>query len=288
MRRQRPGTPRAGVGRALATMRPAATASLRPLAFMKSARLLTRLLNGLALSAALLPAPAPGAGPAASRRRPRAARGQRLRPADDGPACPGAAVPHAGRLPDLRRAGQPRRQVQARAGAGRVVADDVADQLALQAAARASSSTTAARSPPTTPCSRSSARWRAPSQRAFQLKGVTGVSQDRPADDRDPARGARCRAARKAGLHLDDEQGLVREERRRQRAQDFNGKQETFAVRNANGTGPFRLERYEPDVRTTLQRATPATGAGRPTSAAATCSRSATSRSSPTPRGWRR
>ena len=39
-----------------------------------------------------------------------------------------------------------------------------------------------------------------------------------------------------------------------ERAQDFNGKQETFAVRNANGTGPFRLDRYEPDVRTELRR----------------------------------
>jgi peptide/nickel transport system substrate-binding protein len=39
-----------------------------------------------------------------------------------------------------------------------------------------------------------------------------------------------------------------------EKAQDFNGKQETFAVRNANGTGPFRLERYEPDVRTVLKR----------------------------------
>ncbi|CAG1015811.1 Heme-binding protein A [Burkholderiaceae bacterium] len=38
-----------------------------------------------------------------------------------------------------------------------------------------------------------------------------------------------------------------------QRAQDFNGKQETFTVRNANGTGPFRLDRYEPDVRTVLK-----------------------------------
>jgi peptide/nickel transport system substrate-binding protein len=36
-------------------------------------------------------------------------------------------------------------------------------------------------------------------------------------------------------------------------SQDFNGKQETHAVRNANGTGPFRLVRYEPDVRTILQ-----------------------------------
>ena len=39
-----------------------------------------------------------------------------------------------------------------------------------------------------------------------------------------------------------------------ERAQDFNGKQETFAVRNANGTGPFLLERFEPDVRTVLKR----------------------------------
>jgi peptide/nickel transport system substrate-binding protein len=35
--------------------------------------------------------------------------------------------------------------------------------------------------------------------------------------------------------------------------QDYNGKQETFAVRNANGTGPFVLERYEADVRTVLK-----------------------------------
>jgi peptide/nickel transport system substrate-binding protein len=39
-----------------------------------------------------------------------------------------------------------------------------------------------------------------------------------------------------------------------EKAQDFNGKQETFAVRNANGTGPFRLESFEPDVRTVLKR----------------------------------
>jgi peptide/nickel transport system substrate-binding protein len=37
------------------------------------------------------------------------------------------------------------------------------------------------------------------------------------------------------------------------RPQDFNAKQETHAVRNANGTGPFQLVRYEADVRTTLK-----------------------------------
>ena len=37
------------------------------------------------------------------------------------------------------------------------------------------------------------------------------------------------------------------------RPQDYNAKQETFAVRNANGTGPFMLARYEADVRTALK-----------------------------------
>jgi peptide/nickel transport system substrate-binding protein len=36
--------------------------------------------------------------------------------------------------------------------------------------------------------------------------------------------------------------------------QDYNGKQETHAVRNANGTGPFRLKSYEQDRRLLLTR----------------------------------
>lgn len=35
--------------------------------------------------------------------------------------------------------------------------------------------------------------------------------------------------------------------------QDYNGKQETHAVRHANGTGPYRLSRYETDVRLVLK-----------------------------------
>jgi len=38
-----------------------------------------------------------------------------------------------------------------------------------------------------------------------------------------------------------------------EKPQDFNGKQETFAVRNANGTGPFMLDRYEADKQTVLK-----------------------------------
>ena len=37
------------------------------------------------------------------------------------------------------------------------------------------------------------------------------------------------------------------------RPQDYNARQETYAVRNANGTGPFMLVRYEADVRTVLK-----------------------------------
>ena len=36
--------------------------------------------------------------------------------------------------------------------------------------------------------------------------------------------------------------------------QNFKGGEETFAVRNANGTGPFKLVRREPDVRTVLEK----------------------------------
>ena len=34
--------------------------------------------------------------------------------------------------------------------------------------------------------------------------------------------------------------------------QDYNAKQETYAVRNTNGTGPFMLAKYDPDSRTVL------------------------------------
>lgn len=36
--------------------------------------------------------------------------------------------------------------------------------------------------------------------------------------------------------------------------QDFAGGEETYAVRNANGTGPYRLVSREPDIRTELER----------------------------------
>jgi len=91
-----------------------------------------------------------------------------------------------------------------------------------------------------------------PSQRSFQLKGVAAVKKvdeltidfllsapDAVLPEKMQFLGIMSKAwAVKHGV---------------EKAQDFNGKQETYAVRNANGTGPYRLERYEPDVRTVLK-----------------------------------
>jgi peptide/nickel transport system substrate-binding protein len=92
-----------------------------------------------------------------------------------------------------------------------------------------------------------------PSQRAFQLKGVKAVKKvdeqtiefqleapDAVLPEKLPFIGMMSKA-------WSDRHGVTR-------AQDFNAKQETYTVRNANGTGPYRLARYEPDVRVVLER----------------------------------
>jgi len=89
------------------------------------------------------------------------------------------------------------------------------------------------------------------SQRAFQLRGVTGARRvdeltvdvllsaaDAVLPEKMIFIGIMSRAwAERNGVAL---------------PQDFNARQETFAVRNANGTGPFVLKRYEPDARLVL------------------------------------
>jgi peptide/nickel transport system substrate-binding protein len=93
----------------------------------------------------------------------------------------------------------------------------------------------------------------APSQRAFQLKGVTAVKKvdantiDILLEAPDAVLPEKLQFISMLSKAWAEKHGV-------QRAQDFNAKQETFAVRNANGTGPFRLDRYEPDVRTVLRR----------------------------------
>ena len=91
-----------------------------------------------------------------------------------------------------------------------------------------------------------------PSQRQFVLKGVAGVRRVDPLT-------IDIRLAAPDAV-LPQKLVLVAMMSKRwaqahhvERAQDFNARQETWAVRNANGTGPYRLDRYEPDVRTTLK-----------------------------------
>ena len=90
------------------------------------------------------------------------------------------------------------------------------------------------------------------SQRAFQLKGVTAARKiDDLTIDVQLAAPDAALPEKFVGLAMMSKAWCVKNGV--ERAQDFNGKQETFAVRNANGTGPFRLERYEPDVKTVLK-----------------------------------
>ncbi|MDP1649788.1 MAG: ABC transporter substrate-binding protein [Rubrivivax sp.] len=92
-----------------------------------------------------------------------------------------------------------------------------------------------------------------PSQRAFQLKGVSALRKLDPLtleiqlEAPDAVLPEKLQFIAIMSKAWSEKNGVTR-------AQDFNAKQETFAIRNANGTGPMRLERYEPDVRTLLRR----------------------------------
>jgi len=93
----------------------------------------------------------------------------------------------------------------------------------------------------------------APSQRAFQLKGVTGaVKIDALTFDIKLASADAVLPEKLTTLPMMNKAWAVKHGV--EKAQDFNARQETFALRNANGSGPFMLERFEPDVRTVLRR----------------------------------
>ena len=93
----------------------------------------------------------------------------------------------------------------------------------------------------------------APSQRSFQLKGVTGARKVDALTLDILLEAPDAVFPEKLPLIAMMSQSWA-QQHKVERAQDFNGKQETFALRNANGTGPFKLERFEPDVRTVLKR----------------------------------
>ncbi len=92
-----------------------------------------------------------------------------------------------------------------------------------------------------------------PSQRAFQLKGVAAIRKldaltlEIQLEAPDAVLPEKLQFVAMMSKAWAEKHGVTR-------AQDFNGKQETYAVRHANGTGPMRVERYEPDVRTLLRR----------------------------------
>jgi peptide/nickel transport system substrate-binding protein len=92
-----------------------------------------------------------------------------------------------------------------------------------------------------------------PSQRSFQLKGVQQVRRLDDASVEFVTEAPDAVLPEKL-VFLPVMSKAWAERHGVQKAQDFNGKQETFAVRNANGTGPFSVERYEPDVRVVLKR----------------------------------
>jgi peptide/nickel transport system substrate-binding protein len=92
-----------------------------------------------------------------------------------------------------------------------------------------------------------------PSQRGFQLKGVTGA---RKVDEQtlEIQLEAPDAVLPDKFINLPMMSKAWSQAHKVEIAQDFNGKQETFAVRNANGTGPYLLDRYEPDIRTVLKK----------------------------------
>ena len=89
------------------------------------------------------------------------------------------------------------------------------------------------------------------SQRAFQLRGVTGA---RKVDDLtvDVLLSAPDAVLPEKMIFVGIMSRAWAEKHGVTQPQDYNARQETHAVRNANGTGPFMLKRYEPDTRVVL------------------------------------
>ncbi|MBL8361622.1 MAG: ABC transporter substrate-binding protein [Rubrivivax sp.] len=91
------------------------------------------------------------------------------------------------------------------------------------------------------------------SQRAFQLKGVKAVRRVDPLTIDIETDAPDAVLPEKLGYVMMMSKAWA-EKHGVQKAQDFNGKQETYAVRNANGTGPMKLERHDADARVVLTR----------------------------------
>lgn len=92
-----------------------------------------------------------------------------------------------------------------------------------------------------------------PSQRAFQLKGVTGARKvDALTVDVELAAPDAVLPEKLQYLGIMNKAWALK--LNAERAQDFNARQETQAARQANGTGPFQVLRHEPDTRVVMKR----------------------------------
>jgi len=91
------------------------------------------------------------------------------------------------------------------------------------------------------------------SQRTFQLRGVTGARKVDPLTVDILTAAPDAVLPQKLWLIAIMSKAWA-EKHGVQLPQDYNAKQETYAVRHANGTGPYRLKSYEPDQRTVLVR----------------------------------
>jgi peptide/nickel transport system substrate-binding protein len=91
------------------------------------------------------------------------------------------------------------------------------------------------------------------SQRAFQLRGVTGARKVDALTVDVLTQAPDAVLPQKMWLIAIMSRAWA-EKHGVQVPQDYNAKQETYAVRNANGTGPYRLKNYDPDQRTVLAR----------------------------------
>jgi len=110
-----------------------------------------------------------------------------------------------------------------------------------------------------------------------------GGEEDRCADGRAAARAARRGAAEKMQFVAMMSKAWC-ETHGVAKAQDFNGKQETYAVRNANGTGPFKLVALRARRGHGARAPRRLVGLGR--QGTATSTRCASRPSSRTPRAW--
>ena len=116
-----------------------------------------------------------------------------------------------------------------------------------------SSSATARRSPPTTWCSATTARWRRPPTSSAYISSIKEVKAIDPltvhiiTDGPNPILPDYTTAILIMSKAWSEKHNVTK-------PQSFKDKEETYAVRNAMGTGPYTVKQRDPDVKTVLAK----------------------------------